>query len=164
VKQNLKYPLCILIPSKQQEVRTLVQKLWIPENRKTTVCVDSYQDGIFRGRFYGPDREARSFGSLSQFLVMMEDMLEQTNSPQSDTTHRSFSTLVQQTAAVSGRSTIPRGDQATFELQILFRQHTSWQGQIVWKDQHREQSFRSVLELILLMDSALRGLEGREAG
>lgn len=144
-------------------MRTLVQKLWIPESRKTTVCVDSYQDGIFRGRFYGPDRDCRSFGSLSQFLVMMEDMLEQSNSPQSDTAHRSFSTLVQQTAA-SPRSGIPRGEQATFELQILFRQHTSWQGQVVWKDRHREQSFRSVLELILLMDSALRGLEGREAG
>ena len=159
----MKYPTCILIPSKQQEVRTLVQKLWVPEDRKTTVCIDSYQEGIFQGRFYGPDGEEQCFGSLAQFLVMMEDRLELTNTPQSDTAHRSFSALLPHTADCSHRSSIRRGTKATFELQILFRQHTSWQGMILWREQHREQSFRSVLELVLLMDSALRGEEGREA-
>lgn len=126
--------------------------------------MDSYEAGIFRGRFCGPDRQIRSFGSLSQFLVMMEEMLEQTNEPQSDTARRSFSALLQPAPGASLPGSIPRGAQATFELQILFRQHTSWQGMILWKDRHREQSFRSVLELILLMDSALRGFEEKEAG
>lgn len=144
-------------------MRTLVQKLWIPEDRKTTVCIDSYQEGVFQGRFYGPDGEGQPFGSLSQFLVMMEDRLEQHNTPQADTSHRSFSTLLPHTAADSHQSGIRRGAKATFELRILFRQHTSWQGMILWREQFREQSFRSVLELVLLMDSALRGLEGREA-
>jgi len=53
-----------------------------------------------------------------------------------------------------------RGEQATFEMQIIFRQHTSWQGVITWLEEKMEQSFRSVLELILLMDSALRKAEG----
>lgn len=163
LKQNVKYPSCILILSKQQEVRTLVQKLWVPEDRKTTVCIDSYQDGIFQGRFYGPDGEEQCFGSLAQFLVMMEQRLELTNIPQADTAHRSFSALLPHTATGSHRSSICKGAKATFELQILFRQHTSWQGVILWREQHREQSFRSVLELVLLMDSALRGEEGREA-
>lgn len=39
---------------------------------------------------------------------------------------------------------------------MIFRQHTSWQGVVIWLEQQMEQSFRSVLELILLMDSALR--------
>ena len=56
-------------------MRTLVQKLWVPENRKTTVCIDSYLDGIFHGRFYGPDGEEQSFRSLSQFLVMMQELI-----------------------------------------------------------------------------------------
>ena len=124
----------------------LVQKLWIPGNRKTTVCVDSYREGILQGRFYGPDGSVQAFPSLSRFLVLMEEMLEQNNEPQSDTIHRSFS----------------KGERATFELRILFRQHTSWQGVLFWKEQHREQSFRSVLELILLMDSALREQEELE--
>jgi len=159
----MKYPSCILVSTKQQEVRTLVQKLWVPENRKTTVCIDSYQEGIFQGRFYGPDGDEQRFGSLTQFLVMMEDRLELANTPQADTSHRSFAALLPHTAAVSHPGGIRRGAKATFELQILFRQHTSWQGIVLWREQHREQSFRSVLELILLMDSALRGDEGREA-
>ena len=148
---------------KQQEVRTLIQSLWVPESRKIRVCVDSYEDGILRGRFYSPDGSAWNFRSLSRFLVLMEELLEQRNEPQSDTVRRSFSALLQPEDGELSRNPILRGHQATFELQILFRQHTSWQGILVWKEQHREQSFRSVLELILLMDSALRGLEGREA-
>ena len=152
----------ILIPSDKQEVRTLVQKLWIPGNRKTTVCIDSYRDGILQGRFCGPDGSAQAFSSLTQFLVMMEEMLELTNEPQSDTLRRSFSTYLLQPNPDIPFSSVPRGSLATFELLILFRQHSSWQGILHWREQHREQSFRSVLELILLMDSALRKKEGLE--
>ena len=155
----MKHPPDILIPSKHQEVRTLVQKLWIPESRKTTLCIDSYPEGILQGRFYGPCGEAQPFRSLSQFLVMMEDMLELKGEPQSDTSRRSFANLLQPPAADCSGGGIRRGTRATFELQILFRHHTSWQGILLWKEQHREQSFRSVLELILLLDSALRGQE-----
>ena len=47
------------------------------------------------------------------------------------------------------------GQGATFVVNILFRQHTSWQGTITWCEKNHEQSFRSVLELLNLMDSAL---------
>ena len=148
---------------KEQEVSSLVQKLWVAENRKTILCVDSYQDGILQGRFYGPDGSSQSFQSLSQFLVLMEQMLEQVNEPQSDTTQRSFATLLPRSAA-GAHWGCQKGAQATFELQILFRQHTSWQGMIQWQEQRQQQRFRSVLELILLIDSALREQEGINAG
>ena len=135
----------------------MVQKLWVPESRKTTVCVDSYRDGIFQGRFYVPGREVHSFNSLCQLLVMIEDMLDQTNIPQSDTTRRSFSTFLMPNSGNQSWGGIRKGAQATFELQILFRQHTSWQGSVTWLENNSEQSFRSVLELILLMDGALGG-------
>lgn len=142
----------------------LIQKLWIPGSRKTAVCVDSYENGILQGRFYGPDGSAQAFPSLSRFLTLMEEMLELNNEPQSDTKTRSFSTFLLQPSIGTSFSTRPRGELATFELQILYRQHTSWQGVLFWKEQHREQSFRSVLEMILLMDSALRERENLEAG
>ena len=141
----------------------LVQKLWVPENRKTTVCVDSYEDGILRGRFYGVNQEAESFSSLSQFLIMMDEMLEDNQTPQSYTAPRRFSNCLELGPLVSKTGSVRRGMRATFELQILFRQHTSWQGILVWKEQGLEQSFRSVLELILLIDSALRDMSGKAA-
>ncbi|NLW65775.1 MAG: hypothetical protein GXY26_06040, partial [Clostridiales bacterium] len=36
-----------------------------------------------------------------------------------------------------------------------FRQNASWQGVITWAEDRREESFRSALELVFLMDSAL---------
>ncbi|MBQ3574429.1 MAG: hypothetical protein IJA26_02060 [Clostridia bacterium] len=54
-------------------------------------------------------------------------------------------------------SPVRRGAKATFELQILFRQHSSWQGLLKWREKNIEQSFKSALELILLIDSALEG-------
>ena len=142
----------------------MVQKLWIPEKRKTTVCVDSYEDGIFQGRLYGSDGMTRTFGSLSQFLVTMEQMLEHSDGPRSDTAHRSFSGILRKIASGCSQEPMRKGKTATFELQILYRQHTSWQGMILWKEKNSPQSFRSALELILLMDSALREQEEKEAG
>ena len=141
----------------------MVENLWVPNNRKTTLCIDSYVSGVLRGRFYNAGQAAETFDSLSQFLVKMDAMLEEYQMPQSYTSPRSFSAflLPEESGTLSGSGN--RGKRATFELQILFRQHTSWQGILVWQDRKLEQSFRSVLELVLLIDSALRGLEGKEA-
>ena len=48
------------------------------------------------------------------------------------------------------------GKKATFALSVRFRQHSSWQGYVTWLDKGQKQNFRSVLELIFLVDSALR--------
>ena len=61
---------------------------------------------------------------------------------------------------------LPEGDAhtgalATFAVRLIFRQNASWQGSITWLEGEAEQSFRSVLELTLLMDSALME-SGRE--
>lgn len=163
VKQNMKYPRTILIPSKGQEVNSLIQQLWIPENRRTIVCVDSYRDGVFQGRVSGVGHTDLPFYSLSQFLVMMDDMLEKNQAPQSYTAHRSFSTFLLPNAATGVAGSRRKGILATFELKVLFRQHSSWQGVLLWQEQKQEKSFRSVLELVLLLDSALRQQEGKEA-
>ena len=47
------------------------------------------------------------------------------------------------------------GKLATFSVKILFRQNASWQGSLNWLEGESQESFRSVLELISLMDSAL---------
>lgn len=141
----------------------MVQQMWVPRNRKTTLCIDSYEGSVLRGRFYGANQIAETFGSLNQFLVKMDAMLDETQMPQAYTSKRTFSSLLMPEMSDSSPDPIQKGRCATFELQILFRQHTSWQGILVWKDQNVEQSFRSVLELVLLLDSALRDVSGKEA-
>lgn len=137
----------------------MIQQPWISENRKILVCVDSYDGDVLKGRFYHPYRDM-TFSSLSQLLIGIEELLEQQQMPQSYTSLRTFSNLLQPSGSSDTPSQIRRGKRATFELQILFRQHTSWQGVAVWRERSAEHSFRSVLELVLLMDSALRDIEG----
>ncbi len=132
---------------------------WGPENSRTLVCVDSYHKGVPVGRFFHVYQDGTVFESLSQFLVKMEEILEEVQKPQSYTAPRTFASTIGSLCTEESPVIIRRGSRATFEIRVIFRQHTSWQGVIVWKERNLEQSFRSVLELIILMDSALRSLE-----
>lgn len=134
----------------------MVPQFWEHAGRSNIVCVDSYDDGVLKGRFYSPYQEGESFSSLSQFLMKMESMLNDLQIPQSYTQLRSFADVHSASEELFPEHAVRQGTRATFELQILFRQHTSWQGMLRRRGDMAEYSFRSVLELVTLMDSALR--------
>ena len=48
------------------------------------------------------------------------------------------------------------GKLATFVIRLMFRQHASWQGSATWVEARAEEPFRSVLELILMIDGAIK--------
>ena len=48
----------------------------------------------------------------------------------------------------------------TFEISVKFMQNSTWQGQIHWVERNQKQNFRSALEMLKLMDEALK--EGTE--
>ena len=131
-------------------------RAWGNAYRNTTLCIDSYDRGVPIGTISSPYlEETIRFESLTQFLLHMEDLLNEMNFPQASTATRTFVTAPGQIRNKS--STEPqRGKLATFHLKVLFRQHTSWQGTVTWSEGETEEGFRSVLELIFLMDSALR--------
>ena len=127
------------------------------EYRNTVICIDSYERGVPTGRFYNPAREGgTAFESLSQLLVGMEDLLNEYQLPQSFTARRSFSSPALRPGAVA-ENLEQEGKKATFSVRIIFRQNASWQGSVSWLEGKQEESFRSVLELLLLMNSALSG-------
>ncbi len=124
------------------------------EYRTTLVCIDSYRESVPQGRFYNPYMEAeQSFQSLTQFLQGMESVLETMDFPKAYTAIRTFAPMPRHSTGPPGQC--QPGKQATFAVRILFRQNASWQGSVTWLEGKQEQSFRSVLELILLMGSAL---------
>ena len=51
---------------------------------------------------------------------------------------------------------------ATFVVEIMYQQHTTWQGLVTWIDKGKKQFFRSTLELMRLIDSALITSDARE--
>lgn len=131
-------------------------KAWGNEYRTTIVCIDSYENQVLRGRFYNPYIEqGKSFQSLIQFVAEMEQVLNDMGFPQSYNAVRNFA----EPPEFHGRppeEEILSGEVATFAIRIMFRQNASWQGSVTWMEGKKEQSFRSVLELVLLMDSAIR--------
>ena len=140
----------------------MLQQVWVDENRKILVCVDSYEDGVPKGWFYCPGQGGVYFASLSQFLLKIEESLDERQLPQAYAPPKTFSLLFRPEGGGVPPPN-PKGAMATFELKVIFRQHTSWQGILRWREQKAEHSFRSVLELVMLMDSALKSREGCEA-
>lgn len=47
------------------------------------------------------------------------------------------------------------GKRGTFIVKVLYGQNDTWQGTVTWVDRDKEQNFRSALELIKMIDSAL---------
>ena len=132
------------------------RKQWGNAYRTTVVCVDSYDGHVLNGRLYNPHLpEGTSFRSAMEFLLRMEDLLDDMRFPQSFSAVRSFGPAPERTAASPPAAERQEGRRATFAVRVLFRQNASWQGSLTWLEEDREESFRSVLELLLLMHSAL---------
>ena len=125
------------------------------EYRRTTVCIDAYENGVPTGRLYNCHLpEGKKFHSVLHFLQEMENILNETDFPGAFTALRRF------VVPSESKGTMPAAEQrkgaiATFSVRILFRQNASWQGSLLWQEGGQEVCFRSVLELILLMDNAL---------
>ena len=131
-------------------------KQWSNEYRTTLICIDSCQNGVLTGRLYNPYvPRGERFHSLLGLLLRMEKLLDQMLFPQPYTIRRAFG------EPQPLPNEIPRGDEgkrgacATFAVRVLFRQNASWQGSVQWIEGAREESFRSALELIHLLSSAL---------
>ena len=139
----------------------MTTRAWGAEYRTITVCIDSYHNGVPEGRFYNPYLEAGcKFLSTSQFLIGMERALDTMDFPKAFTATRIFASPpvhINRPPEDQPR----QGEKATFAVKVLFRQNASWQGTVTWLEGRREQSFRSILELLLLMDSALQA-QGQE--
>ena len=126
------------------------------EYRTMLVCIDGYQSDEFRGRIFNPYISgAEPFSSLMQMLLKTDALLDEMHFPQSYAIKREFSPVWRE--PVGGQELgSQRGELATFAVRVLFRQNASWQGSVTWLENGQEMSFRSALELLFLMHSALK--------
>ena len=137
---------------------------WENQYRTTIVCIDNYENCVMSGRLYNPYLpEGDSFHSTMEFLKKMEFMLDEMKFPQSFRANRVFCQLPEPKVTTPPMGSPPSGAHGTFHLKVLFRQNASWQGSVTWVEGHREESFRSVLELLFLMDSAASGRQEKKA-
>ena len=138
------------------------------------LCLDSYDNERQRGKLYHqytPD--AIVFATLFEAFGRMEQLYDKLCYPQAATRIRSFSEGRPKPAYGSTlespsekREEIKvmesfeemighRGRDATFLIRVKCRQNSSWQGEVTWVDEQKRKYFRSALELIRLIDSAM---------
>lgn len=134
----------------------MAQKRWGDHYRTTMICIDSYEKSVPVGRFYNQHApEGICFYGAIDLIKKMETMLNEMSFPQSFSMIRSFAEKPMVDLNGQANEVSHKGKAATFSVKILFRQNTSWQGSVSWLEGKREETFRSVLELLLLIDSAI---------
>ena len=135
---------------------------FIPREMKTTLIkVYSYHNKCMQGTITNPFFEKDMvFENVMQLITMVERISDSLFFPQKTMELRQFadSEIVQKTDSFDFVTTSDFSNLlpvATFELEIIFRQNASWQGNVVYAEKGLSSSFRSVLELLSLMDSVL---------
>lgn len=136
------------------------------------ICVDQVDDSEYSGRIYHKYHgEAVLFSHSMQLIMTLNRFFDEIDYPQASTICRSFSKPKQQSADKRERKwTEPRkpvqtedwvldqnGKLATFYLHVQYRQKSTWQGNVIWKEAKKWTGFESVLELLRLLQSALDG-------
>lgn len=132
----------------------------ISEGMKTLqICVDTYEDKQMTGIVYHTSMpNGARFTNLMQLLLCVEHILDSMDFPKASTEKRRFTKGLEPLTLLDESNQSRRsGINATFFVRIMFRQNASWQGTVVWKEGSSEMMFRSALELVMLMDSALEG-------
>lgn len=135
-------------------------KGYIAERFKTgTIYIDSYDGKNFVGRLWYPaSGDEQKFENLMQLIEEIDASVKTLGFPDEYNRLRSFDTQ-EETAVAQDESVVAptpeAGALATFEIKIIFLQNATWQGIVKWDDKDMEENFRSMRELIYLMDSAL---------
>jgi len=130
--------------------------------RSFLIYIDSYNNGAPSGRYCHAGGESGTFQSMTQMLLKMEQCLDIEDVPQASQKVRTFYPYTRILPEILCEKDSSRGKKATFNIEILFRHNASWQGTITWIEEGKKQNFRSVLELIQLMNSALVNQLARE--
>ena len=136
----------------------LTSKVNIPYDMKATVVkVYSYENKNLKGVLLNSYFEAeQKFESTMDMLLVMETIFDNTL-PQNSFENRSFGKTWSKQGSASDSALDIEADKviATFNVRVIFRQNASWQGVISRPDKGDDANFRSALEMLFLIDSAL---------
>lgn len=139
-----------------------------------SICIDDRVDGDYKGRLIEPyGAGTQLFFETADLLLQMDELYDRWNYPQKAMRSRSFIRRTETVLPVNIRKgdfhmnmkkvQESRGKKGTFIVQVQYRQNATWQGQVVWAEENRKEYFRSALELLKLIDSAMGAQEEKES-
>lgn len=146
-------------------------ELYIGASNGIVLCVDGLnQQGCFGCFYHAYTRDAVKFPSLGEMLFRMEAFFDGLNFPRRGNSERSFAETEltghggdrgahaqeRKEKIMSDQELLGRhGQQETFIVRVQHRQNNTWQGRITWADKNKTLAFRSIWEMVHLMESAL---------
>lgn len=135
-----------------------------------SICIDRVKDGCFGGRIYHKfDQKPVQFCGAEGIILTLEQLMDELSYPQASVQTRRFTTAKAQRSGLVmekkeiNEPTAYSGREATFVVHVKYRQNATWQGVVTWAEKKKQKSFRSALELIKLMDSAIEENKQEEA-
>lgn len=152
------------------------REIYRPQNLNSVlICVDDFSNNEIYGRFYNlylPG--AVRFDGVIDLLGKLEGVFDDLEFPQRYNDMRSFiinskgefiepvrkKELKKQ--MTEERYEQEAGSTSTFVIEVQYRRNATWQGTVRWIDGNKTERFRSTLELLKLIDSALNEQEGAE--
>ncbi len=135
----------------------MTAKKFVPYEMKTSLIkIISYENKNFEGFLINPFfKEETYFQNVTQLLFLMDDAYNQLFFPQKSMEIRSFTGAKASPSVPDKHPSSEAPILASFKISVLFRQNASWQGNVIWVEKGVEAQFRSVLELINLLDTVL---------
>lgn len=131
-----------------------------------TICIEECKNGEFAGKLYHKyDKKPVGFAHFMEMVKWMEQLYDSIDYPQATCHKRSF--LKEVKAEPEKKAERPvvwesqefgghRGALATFYVMVKGRANATWQGEVIWVEKEISKKFRSVMELMILMDNALK--------
>ena len=138
------------------------------------LCINRNDEGELAGEFYHSYSEKPvPFQGIGQMTLRMEKLYDWLRFPHPGTNSRSFTETAKPDGKIHERNRImsdeslltKHGDIGTFIVRVQHRQNSSWQGRITWMEEDRTIQFRSVWEMIKLIENAVDSVstdEGEE--
>jgi len=125
--------------------------------------IEKHEDGTIKGELQSRYLDAPYvFSDLVNMIHKMEEIFDAIRFPQAFLSPRSFENGKQPARnreAGENHKMGPRSAEgvssSTFDISVRFRQNATWQGEIIWIEKDMRQNFRSVLEMLKLIDEAL---------
>lgn len=128
------------------------------------LCVNKEAGGLIEGELYhGYSREGHPFRGYEEIIKTAEEFFNTLGFPHMGTSDRDIEGRIHShqkkkgmTRALSDKNMLEKhGDIGTFVIRVQHRQHSSWQGRVTYLEEDKSVYFRSVLELIKIIDGVL---------
>lgn len=125
------------------------------------LCIDRFTH-VLQGRFYHHfSKDPIVFDNEMDMLLGMEELYDDMRFPFPGNNERHFiekeNVMKEELTRVLEDEEIldMHGDLGTFIIRVQHRQNSSWQGRITWVEQDKTLYFRSVWEMMKLIEEAL---------